>query len=84
MFKNIGSKIMKLAQIYCWIKIIISISVGLAMIILRYLFTYLSTLFLIYGILLIILGPLISWIGSFLLYGFGRLVENSDIISGRK
>ena len=30
------------------------------------------------GILTILLGVLISWIGSFVLYGFGQLVDNSD------
>ena len=32
------------------------------------------------GILVIILGVLGSWTGSFLLYGFGELVDNSTKI----
>ena len=32
------------------------------------------------GFLIIIIGPLCSWIGSFMIYGFGQLVENSDIL----
>ena len=33
------------------------------------------------GILTIGLGSLAAWVSSFLLYGFGTLVENSDIIA---
>ena len=29
-------------------------------------------------------GSIAAWLGSFLIYGFGQLVENSDIIAGRK
>jgi hypothetical protein len=32
------------------------------------------------GILIMVLGSLGSWIGSFMTYGFGQLVENSDIL----
>ena len=32
----------------------------------------------ILGLLWLILGPIISWISSFVLYGFGQLVDNSD------
>ena len=28
-------------------------------------------------------GALLSWVSSFVLYGFGQLVENSDVIAGR-
>ena len=31
------------------------------------------------GLLTIVLGALLSWVGSFVLYGFGEIVENSDI-----
>jgi hypothetical protein len=33
------------------------------------------------GILTIVLGSLAAWISSFLLYGFGELVENSSRIA---
>ena len=32
------------------------------------------------GIMAIIVGVLVSWIGSFLLYGFGQLVEDTHAI----
>ena len=33
------------------------------------------------GILTAILGALLSWVGSFTMVGFGKLVENSEIIA---
>lgn len=84
MFKNIGFKIMKMAEFFCWIGIIFSVSAGLATILLKPILEIQSNLFIVYGILLIIFGPILSWVNSFVLYGFGRLIENSDIIAGRK
>ena len=76
MFDNIGSKIKTLAKVCCVIEIIgcviggitcISIDEALAGI----------------GIALILGGSLLSYVGSFALYGFGQLVDNSDIIAER-
>ncbi len=81
MFKNIGFKIMTLAEILCWIGIVISVVLGIYQI-----STGINTsseLLIVYGVLIIIFGTLFSWIGSFLLYGFGRLIENTDIIANR-
>lgn len=36
------------------------------------------------GIAVIILGSFISWVASFTLYGFGQLIENTDIIANRR
>ena len=33
------------------------------------------------GLLVIIFGPIVAWVSSWLLYGFGQLIENSDIIA---
>ncbi len=33
------------------------------------------------GSLVIVFGPIAAWVSSGLLYGFGQLVENSDIIA---
>lgn len=35
--------------------------------------------FAIVGVLLLILGPLVAWVSSWILYGFGELIENSKI-----
>ncbi len=72
MFDNIGGKIKALAQVVCWIGIIASAICGIIM-----MATGDPSLNLI-GFLIIILGSLFSWIGSFMTYGFGQLIENTD------
>ena len=73
MFDNIGSKIKTLAKVVCWIGIIGSIIAGMAMI------ATMGSVGVLSGLLTIVLGAMISWVGSFVLYGFGEMVENSDI-----
>lgn len=72
LFTNISSKIKAVAQLLCWFGIFASILLGIVVIS--------KTELLFIGILLMLLGPLLSWIGTFLLYGFGQLIENSDRI----
>lgn len=74
MFENIGNKIKTLAKVLCWIGIIVSVVVAIV------LFASDDDLVGI-GFLVLIGGSLISWIASFVLFGFGQLVENSDIIA---
>ncbi len=78
MFDNIGHKIKLLAQVMCWLGIGISVFIGILLI-----FTgmdqYDSGIYVGGGIAVLCLGSLFSWIGSFVLCGFGELVENSDI-----
>lgn len=83
MYKNIGRKIMKLAEFLCWAGIILSVAVGIAFVLFGIIMENMP-FFVVYGIILVVVGPISSWISSFLLYGFGRLIENSDIIAGRK
>lgn len=73
MFNNIGGKIKVVAMTLCIIGIVFSVIAGFALIVADE-----STM--LSGILLIIVGPIASWIGSFMTYGFGQLVENSDIL----
>ena len=73
MFDNIGSKIKTLAKVVCWIGIIGSVIAGIAMI------ATMGSVGVLSGLLTIVLGALLSWVGSFVLYGFGEMVENSDI-----
>jgi hypothetical protein len=71
MFDNIGGKIKSLASALAWSGIIVSILSGIV-------------LFFSYGFLVAILvaglGSLSAWIGSFMQYGFGQLIENSDYL----
>lgn len=69
MFDNIGGKIKGLAKVICWIGIIASVIIG---------FTMFTTEMFLVGFLIIVLGSLFSWIGSFTAYGFGQLIENTD------
>lgn len=73
MFENIGSKIKTAAKVVCWIGIIASIITGIVLIAQDS-----DTAFI--GFLVMILGSIGSWVGSFITYGFGQLVENSDIL----
>lgn len=75
MFDNIGSKIKSLATIFCWIGILISVFIG------SFLLGNNKNNALL-GILLIAIGSLISWIGSFFMYGFGELIAKTSEIAG--
>ncbi len=67
MFDNIGGKLKSVARIITVSGIIVSIVAGILT--LRY-----NGL----GIVIALLGSLVSWASSIALYGFGQLVENSD------
>ena len=68
MFNNIGGKIKALAQVVCWIGIMCAVIVGFGMIAMD------EDAFVV-GLVIIIIGSLISWISSFTLYGFGEIID---------
>ena len=72
MFDNIGGKIKGVAAAVTWIGIIFSCITGLVMLCEEK--TALA------GFLIMIFGSLGSWLSSLTLYGFGQLIENSDIL----
>lgn len=76
-FENIGGKIKVVAKVECWLGIFSSISIGVNLISTEEEFLVFT------GILVMIVGAITAWLGSFLIYGFGQLVENSDILTGR-
>jgi len=86
MFNNIGTKIKVLAKILCWVGIVLSVITGIAMIAAGNtahvnVYGEITTVSTIpTGISIIVVGCLLSWIGSFFTYGFGQLIENSDAI----
>ncbi|MBQ7309265.1 MAG: hypothetical protein IJW87_03720 [Clostridia bacterium] len=80
MFDNIGSKIKNLTKICCWIMIVIGVAGGLVLLIMGA--DWGDGLMIGLGLAAMIVLPLLAWIGSFLMYGFGELVENSQIIAG--
>lgn len=71
MFDNIGGKLKGLAKVLCWTGILCSMigAIGLWLANTRYQPTILS------GFVLLIVGSLASWLGSFSLYGLGELIE---------
>ena len=73
-YENIGNKIKGLAQMAFVVEAIAAVITGIALMA--------SDEYLILsGLLVLIAGPIIAWVSSWLLYGFGQLIENSDIIA---
>lgn len=72
MFTNIGGKIKTLTKVVCWIGIVASAIGGVV------------CMFddeVLAGLAMIVGGALASWVGSFVLYAFGELVENVAVIA---
>ena len=67
MFNNIGEKLKSVARIITVFGIIVSIIAGIL--------TLKNNGI---GIVIALLGSLVSWMSSLALYGFGQLIENSD------
>lgn len=78
MFNNVGNKIKGVAKVFCWLGIIGSVIGGLSMIYIGLNSRHGEEL-IIYGLLITVLGSLLSWIGSLFTYGFGELVQNSCV-----
>lgn len=82
MYSNIGKKIQKLAIVCAILGMIASIAIGVSLIQSADKGWYgTDETLLTIGIVVIVLGSILSWVLSFVLYGFGRLVDNSDIIA---
>ena len=70
MYDNIGSKIKSLAKVIFCIGVILCLLGGIALI------GTLPDLWFI-GLLVMIIGPITSWISTWLLYGFGELIDKA-------
>lgn len=73
MYDDIGGKIKSLAKALALVEAVVSVIVGIAIMV--------SGKLVYLGLILLIVGPIVAWISSWLLYGFGQLIENSDIIA---
>jgi hypothetical protein len=73
MFDNIGSKIKTVATTLTALGIALSVLAGIVILCEGD----------ASGLFIMIFGSLFSWLGSFLLYGFGQLIENTDKIAAR-
>lgn len=84
MFNNIGKKIKTLSKVIAWIGIIASLLYGITVIVIGSATAKISGTIgasIISGVLIIIIGCLGSWIGSFLFYGFGELIDKTTEIA---
>lgn len=78
-YSNIGGKIQNLAGVFLALGAFATLALGFILIGLGlFMFPALRALFVILGVLVIIVGLFLNWTGTFVLYGFGQLVENSD------
>ena len=78
MFDNIGGKIEGLAKVICWIGIIASVIGGIVMFVAAGEMRYGGGTYVALGFVVIIVGSLGSWIGSFFMYGFGELISDTS------
>lgn len=67
MYNNIGGKIKVLAKSAFIVETIASVIAGIV-----FLFDYETV---VLGLIIIIAGPLVAWVSSWLLYGFGELID---------
>jgi cytochrome b subunit of formate dehydrogenase len=75
LYENIGGKIKNWAK---WIFIIEAIGAIITGFVLLFTDEYL----ILYGLLTLVCGPIVAWVGSWILYAFGELVE--DVHAVRK
>jgi len=85
MFQNIGKKIRTLAKVICWVGIIVSIVGGVVMAASgAALMDYdagSGVAAIVGGIVTAVFGALFSWIGSFMMLGFGEIVDRVNEIA---
>ncbi len=70
MYNNIGKKIKTVAKAAGYVGTIVSMIVG-----------YITLPY--GGFLIFIFGPIVSWLSTFLIYGFGQLIENTDVLAAQ-
>ena len=84
MFDNVGSKIKVFAKVVCWIGIIASIILALVLFVAASGARYsMQTTLILSGFAVIIVGSLLSWLGSLFTYGFGELIEQTTAINAK-
>ena len=71
MFDYVGVKMMTLAKVCAWIGIGASILCALIV---------MDEGELLMGVIIVVLGSLISWVSSLVLYGFGQLIDDVSVL----
>ena len=73
LYGNIGKKIMGLAIVSAILGAVVTFVLGIAIAV-----NSNGGVMLFLGIFMVVAGPICSWVGSWVLYGFGKLVDNSQ------
>ena len=68
MYDNIGGKIKGLAKAVFIVEAIAAVIAGIALV-------AIDEDLILFGVLTLILGPAVAWVSSWLLYGFGELID---------
>ena len=79
MFSNIGRKIKLTAKITCWISMVASFIGGSAWFI--YNCVEGEDELILVSLMVSIVSPFLCWIGSFVMYGFGELIDKTTEIA---
>ncbi len=73
MYDNIGGKIKGLAKASFIVAAIAEVITGIALM-------ATDDDLILYGLLVMVVGPIVAWVSSFLLYGFGELIDKASEI----
>lgn len=80
MFNNVGRKIKKVANVFCWIGIVGYIILAICLFITAG--SYYNTGDIVAsGFVILFVGPALSWLVSLFIYGFGELIDKTNEIN---
>lgn len=79
MFKNIGKKVKTVAEVLFWFDVVLCVLLGIVIIVAAVMEEQASAV--LTGFLVMILGPVISWLSAIMVYAFGELVDNSTTVA---
>ena len=83
MYRNIGRKIKGLALVLFWIELVGGVIASLVFGVLFFVRARYDDVYILAGFGVIIFGSaisfLVSWIGAFFMYGFGQLIDDTEV-----
>ena len=89
MFEDSGNKLKTLAKITLALCVLVFVVIGILLISAglqindSYSTRGQGTIFIYAGVISLILGPILSWVGCVFIYAFGSLVDNNDTLVGK-
>ena len=80
MFNNVGNKIQSFAKFVFVFGTIVAVIAAVVFVLIGIGAgePTITTIYIIYGLMFLIVGPIISWINSLFIYGFGQLIINTN------